>query len=117
MPRIIAPRDAPRIERRSPLEHIDALARAYAQVGATRTATQRLVRGLRRRLAGGTSGTVGERASLTDDQFLQRARDAAPTIGESVALVQRALAAPLSPRDFAAVGVALGTIETALKRT
>lgn len=114
MPRIIAPRDAPRIERRSPLEHIDALARAYAQVGATRTATQRLVRGLRRRLA---RGAVGERASLTDDQFLQRARDAAPAIGESVALVQRALAAPLSPRDFAAVGVALGTIETALKRT
>ena len=49
-PRLIPPRAAERIERRSPLEHVDALARAYRAVGATRTATLRLVHGVRRRV-------------------------------------------------------------------
>ena len=48
-PRALPPREALPPDRRSPLEHVDALARAYQQVGATRTATSRLVRGLRRR--------------------------------------------------------------------
>ncbi|GEM_PF-437499 len=47
--RAIPPRSVPRIERRSPLEHVDALARAYEQIHGTRTAARRLARGLRRR--------------------------------------------------------------------
>lgn len=47
--RPIPPRPRERIERRSPLEHVGALARAYEEVGATRLAARRMVRGLRRR--------------------------------------------------------------------
>ena len=42
-PRPIPPKDPERIIRRSPLEHADALGHAYADVGATRTATARIV--------------------------------------------------------------------------
>ncbi|HEX5831694.1 MAG TPA: DUF4350 domain-containing protein, partial [Gemmatimonadaceae bacterium] len=47
--RAIAPRPRARAERRSPLEHVSALARAYEDAGATRLASRRLVHGLRRR--------------------------------------------------------------------
>ncbi len=47
--RPVAPTSRKRIERRSALEHVAALARAYARVNATRTAVRRLIRGLRRR--------------------------------------------------------------------
>ena len=49
--RPIAPRPRLRTERRSPFEHVGALARAYEQIGATRLAARRLIRGLRRRHA------------------------------------------------------------------
>ena len=50
--RPIRPRTLESIERRSALEHVSALARAYAAVGATNRAAHLLVRGLRRRHGG-----------------------------------------------------------------
>ncbi len=112
-PRLIPPQDPERIERRSPLEHVDALGRAYAQVGATRSATARLVRGVRRRLAGGAA-----RAALdpSDDAFLDRARRDAPQLAESVALIRRALQSGVTRREFASVGAALEQLELSLTR-
>ena len=61
--RPIAPRTVARIERRSALEHVGALARAYERIGATRTAARRLALGLRRRHGHGAwSASRGERA-------------------------------------------------------
>jgi hypothetical protein len=54
--RPIRPRPRIRIERRSPLEHVGALARAYAAVRATPRAAGLLVRGLQRRHRGPRHG-------------------------------------------------------------
>ncbi|MFI5310899.1 MAG: DUF4350 domain-containing protein, partial [Gemmatimonadales bacterium] len=112
-PRAIPPRDAERIERRSPLEHVDALARAYAQVGATRTATSRLVRGVRRRVE---RGTLRGRADASDAAFLQRVEQVAPALAADAGLVRRALDKPVSRHDFEAVGAALERLETSLTK-
>ena len=112
-PRLIPPQHPERIERRSPLEHVDALGRAYAQVGATRSATARLVRGVRRRLAG---GAVRSALDPSDDAFLDRARRDAPQLAESVALIRRALHTRVNRREFASVGAALAQLELSLTR-
>ena len=112
-PRLVPPApDAPE-ERRSPVEHVDALARAYVQVGATRTATQRLMRGLRRRLDRGTARAA---TSLSDDGFLDRAEARRPRLAAPVRLVRQALAKGHAARDFSAVGDALATIEHTLRQ-
>ena len=112
-PRLIPPFDPERIERRSPLEHVDALGRAYATVGATRSATARLVRGVRRRLAGGAIRTG---AYATDDAFLDRAARDAPQLAAEIALIRQALRSPASRHDFASVGAALEQLELSLTR-
>ncbi len=110
-PRALPPREAGRAERRSPFEHVDALARAYAQVGATRTATARLVRGLRRRLGlAATRATAG----APDAAFLDWVEHTAPGTAADVARVRRALGAPISRRELSAVGDALARIEFSL---
>jgi hypothetical protein len=113
-PRLLPPRDDPRVERRSPLEHVDALARAYSQVGATRTATLRLVRGLRRRV---DRGTTRARTADRDELFLSRVGDSTPSLAPDIALVRNALATSVSQDEFRAVGGAIGRIEAALTRT
>lgn len=110
-PRPIAPRDPARIARRSPLEHVDALGHAYADVGATRTATARLVSGVRRR-AGRFAGRSGD-----DDAFLAAVRTRFPALAAPVHLVEDALHRPVSARELVAVGTALGTIEQHLLTT
>lgn len=112
-PRLIPPHDPVRIERRSPLEHVDALGRAYAQVGATRSATTRLVRGVRRRLAG---GAVRPDVDPSDDAFLDRAQRDAPSLAADVALIRNAMHASIDRREFAAVGAALEKLELSLTR-
>ena len=112
-PRLIPPRDPLVIERRSPLEHVDALGRAYAQVGATKSATARLVRGVRRRLSG---GTIRGGSELSDAAFLDRALREAPQLAAEVALIKKALHAPLPRRDFSSVGAALEQLELSLTR-
>jgi len=110
-PRLLPPRTAERIERRSPLEHVDALARAYRAVGATRTATMRLVHGVRRRVE--TSlGRQG--ASTTDDAFLAWARERVPARSGDIDLVRQALEQPVPRRQLEDVGQALRRLETSL---
>lgn len=110
-PRPIAPKARERIERRSPLEHVEALARAYEQVGASRVVTRRLVRGIRRRHAPG----VAQRAS--DDDFLRALADRHPGIRGEIALVQRASARQLPPDQLPALARALELIERASSPT
>jgi hypothetical protein len=112
-PRLIPPRDPLSIERRSPLEHVDALGRAYAQVGATKSATARLVRGVRRRLS---AGTVRGGNEISDDAFLDRALRDSPQLAAEVALIKKALHTPLPRRDFSSVGAALEQLELSLTR-
>jgi hypothetical protein len=109
-PRALPVHDPERVERRSPLEHVGALAQAYARVGATRTATARLVRGLRRRVERG--GADRARAE-SDARFLEQAA-ASPTRAGDVAVIQHALETPLSRREFEAVGGAIRRVEESL---
>lgn len=113
-PRAIAPVDPERIERRSPLEHVDALARAYAQVGGTRTATAHLLRGVRRRVQ---RGALRARSARTDEAFLDRVSASVPARSADAALVRRALAERVSKDDLGRVGDALDRIEASLTRT
>jgi len=105
--RPVAPRERPSIERRSPLEHVGALRLAYEQIQATRLATSRLVRGLRRRhpLGAGT---------LTDDAYLSLVAQRVPVAANDVALLQRALTTAMVPTTWVAVGGAIDHIERAI---
>ena len=117
--RPIAPRAPRRIERRSPLEHVDALAQAYEAVGATRVATHRLVRGLRRRhetgawLAHAAASHGGE---TVDDRFLSavasRYRDMAPDVSRVIAAEKQ----HVSAADLLVVAHAIDRIDRALDR-
>ncbi len=111
-PRIVPPLPDATDERRSPIEHVDALARAYVQVGASKTATHRLLRGLRRRLE---RGAVRGVTSLADDAYLDRVSARTPSLAAPVGLVRRALVQTIPARDFTAVGEALATIEQTLR--
>jgi hypothetical protein len=110
-PRALPVHDEERLERRSPLEHVGALAQAYARVGATRTATTRLVRGLRRRVERG-SGSERARAE-SDAGFLEHA-GASPSRAADAAVVRHALETPVSRREFEAVGGAIRRLEDSL---
>lgn len=106
--RAIAPVGAARIERRSPLEHVGALARAYEQVGATRTVARRLVRGLRRRHA------VGRR---TDDAgFLDAVAARRPALATDARRLHAALADDARPSrdDLRALGDAAARLDAHL---
>ena len=106
-PRPIPPTDPERIIRRSPLEHADALGHAYADVGATRTATARLVSGLRRRAGRAAAASPGS----DDAAFLDVVSQRYPSLNESVARVRHGLAESVSPRELVAIGEALNAIE------
>jgi hypothetical protein len=108
-PRPLAPRDPTRVARRSPLEHADALAHAYAAVGATRTATSRLLAGVRRRARSNRSG-----ARESDDQILATASAMSPSAGPAASLVARALTEPMPARELPTIAGALSAVEHAL---
>jgi hypothetical protein len=110
-PRPIVPRDAERIVRRSPLEHADALAHAYADVAATRTVTSRLLEGVRRRVGRNVSSAADA------DAFLQAVASTRPGIADDVARVQAALREQKAPRELLAVGASLKRIEEVLTPT
>ncbi|HEX6806529.1 MAG TPA: DUF4350 domain-containing protein [Gemmatimonadaceae bacterium] len=105
--RPVAPRERASIERRSPLEHVGALRLAYEQIQATRLATNRLVRGLRRRHPLGAG-------ALSDDAYLSLLAQRAPVSAGDTALLQRALITPMAAADWVAVGGAIDHIERAI---
>jgi hypothetical protein len=107
-PRTLTPRDPERVERRSPLEHVDALARAYWQVNATRTATRRLLHGVQRRIEHRWGLT---RRDLPEDQFLDWIGERLPHRADDIALVRRALGTSMQRKDFFRVGDALRRLE------
>ena len=112
-PRAIPPRDREMVERRDPLEQVDALAHAYEQVQATRTATARLLRVLRHRVEG-----IGAlHRSRSDEAFLADTARALPERAADVALIERALREPLTSRELPDVAAALRRLEDSLLTT
>ena len=106
--RPIGPRPRARVERRSPIEHVGALAHAYAQVGATRTATRRLVHGLRRR------HPIGTLRAATDEEYLASLSARYPALAPQVDLLLAATKAPQPPERFRDAGAAVAHIERTL---
>jgi hypothetical protein len=103
-PRAVAPRPRPSIERRSPLEHVGALARAYEQIQATQTAMHRLLRGMRRRHT-----PLG--SSLSDEAYLEALAQRHPEAGDDVAIVRRSLREPVSAQELSDAALALERLE------
>ena len=112
-PRAMPPRDGARVERRDPLEQVDALAHAYQQVNATRTATSRLLRMVRQRV----EGTGSLPRARSDGAFLADAARAIPDLADDVALVERALRQPVPDRELPLVADALRRLEDFLVTT
>ena len=109
-PRPLPPADVLRVERRDPLEQIDALAHAYEQVRATRTIAARLLHGVRSRVERGWSAA----RARPDDDFLLDARNQVPALAPDVEIVRRALAERLPDRSLPELGEALRRIEHSL---
>jgi hypothetical protein len=105
--RPIAPSAPDRIERRSPIEHVGALARAYEEVNASRLAVRRLARGIRRRRS-----ALGRQGS--DADWLREVADRSPAIAGEVKLVLEAMERPLPPERFVRLAPALARIERTL---
>jgi len=103
--RPIAPMSRARYERRSPLEHVGALSRAYEAIGATGLAAQRLVRGVRRRHPLGTS------AQLSDKAYLELLRARIPKLGSDIDILTNALATKPSAEQLVSAGAAIDHIE------
>jgi hypothetical protein len=103
--RPIAPISRARYERRSPLEHVGALSRAYEAIGATGLAAQRLVRGVRRRHPFGTTG------QLSDAGYLELLRRRLPELGSDIDILTNALANKPSAEQLVSAGAAIDHIE------
>jgi uncharacterized protein DUF4350 len=106
--RPIAPRARIRSERRSPLEHVGALADAYAQVNAARTALHRLTRGLRRR------HPIGTLRSASDDEYLSSLAARHPSLAADVDVLLKLINDRPTPERFEAGGAAIAHIERTL---
>lgn len=103
--RPIAPVSRARLERRSPLEHVGALSRAYEAIGATGLAVQRLVRGVRRRHPLGTA------TALSDEGYLALLRARLPQLGSDIDTLTRALTPKPTAEQLVAAGAAIDHIE------
>ena len=103
--RPIAPVSRARYERRSPLEHVSALSRAYEAIGATGLAAQRLVRGIRRRHPFGTT------AQLSDADYLALLRRRLPALGGDIDVLANSLANKPTPEQLVSAGAAIDHIE------
>lgn len=110
--RPLAPVPTPAVSRRSPLEHVSALAYAYSQIDARKLGTSWLVRGLRRR------HSLGLARSLPDADYLTALQSRLTSASQDVDYVTRALAAdtPDSSDRFARVGAAIANIERAFQQ-
>lgn len=109
--RPLVPLARARFERRSPLEHVGALSRAYEQAGATRTAARRLARGVRRRHAHG----AWRRAD--DEEFLRSIATRHPRLAPEVERVIAATQKSVTPAELVQVGRAIAVIERTLQES
>lgn len=103
--RTLAPVYRVREERRSALEHVDALATAWQAVRGTRTVARMLARGIRRRHAAGRWRT------LDDMAFLAALAERHPAIAEDAARLTNAIDAPAAPSDLPALREAAAHID------
>jgi hypothetical protein len=103
--RTLAPVTRLREERRSALEHVDALATAWQAVRGTRTAARMLARGIRRRHAAGRWRT------LDDAAFLAALAERHPAIADDAASLQRAMESPPTPSDLPALRASAAHID------
>ncbi|MFI5241743.1 MAG: DUF4350 domain-containing protein [Gemmatimonadales bacterium] len=103
--RPIAPVSRARLERRSPLEHVGALSRAYETIGASRLAVQRLVRGVRRR------HPLGAMKQLNDAEYLALLRVRLPALGGDIDLLTTTLAKKPTAEEMVSAGAAIDHIE------
>jgi hypothetical protein len=106
--RPIAPRPRITTDRRSPLEHVGALAQAYGQVNATRTALRRLIRGLRRR------HPIGTLRSASDAEYLSSLAGRHPSVAGDVDVLLNLIHDTPAPDRFEAAGAAIANIERTL---
>lgn len=107
--RPIAPAATPTVERRSPLEHVQALARAYAQAGSTRLVARRLARGLRRRNALAAAGGGDDAA------FIQAVADRHPSLAPDLHFIARAMAEAVPADQLPALGDAVARVDSTLR--
>jgi hypothetical protein len=109
--RPLAPVPASPVSRRSPLEHVGALAYAYSQVNAKALGTNRLVRGLRRR------HPIGLPRSLPDSDYLSALRNRIPAVSSDVDTIvaASAITSSASSDGIAATGAAVANIERAFR--
>jgi len=114
-PRLVPPRDAGRIARRDPGEHVQALARAYEKVGATRTAVLRLLHGLRRRVA--RQGPPAITTEGSPDALLDWLVRRVPSAADDVSTIRHGLAQPVASRDLVRIAEAIRRIEDALTQS
>ncbi len=112
-PRALPPREEERVERRDPLEQVDALAHAYEQVQATRTVVRHLLRGVRQRAERGSPAS----RLRSDAEFLAAASAADRDLDDDVALIERALREPVAAEHLPDVGAALGRLDASLSTT
>jgi hypothetical protein len=103
--RTLAPVYHVREERRSALEHVDALATAWRAVRGTRTVARLLARGIRRRHA------AGRWRSLDDIAFLAALAERHPRIADDAARLTQAITSPVSPSDLPALRQAAAHID------
>ncbi|HYV97798.1 MAG TPA: hypothetical protein VE967_10110, partial [Gemmatimonadaceae bacterium] len=108
--RPIAPVAKTVIQRRSPLEHVGALAYAYERVRATRTAAHLLLQGLRRR-AGRTVAARG----ATDEQFLDALVLRRPAAQADAARLRAALSTPIPAAELGELATTIDRIERSIR--
>jgi hypothetical protein len=98
------------IARRSPLEHVSALANAYEKVRGTRMGTRLLVKGVRRR----ANRPVGGRA-VTEEAFLDRLASRSPALASDVARVKTAMRQEVPPAEFLGIASIIDRIERSVR--
>ena len=103
--RTLAPVYHVREERRSALEHVDALATAWRSVRGTRTVARMLARGIRRRHAAGRWRT------MNDTEFLAALAERHPSIADDATRLTRAIDSPAFPSDLPALRAAAAHID------
>jgi hypothetical protein len=98
------------IARRSPLEHVAALAQAYEQVKATRSTAVLLVKGVRRRAA----HALGLRHA-TDDQFLAAVAARHPALQADTARARNAMTDPVPVSGLIELAATIDRIDRSVR--
>jgi hypothetical protein len=115
--RALPPLPSGTVQRRSPREHVGALARAYREARATRLVAGRLARGLRRRYGGAAARAAPARpasAADPDAAFLAAVAARHPAGAADAARLAEAARAPVPPAGLAAVGEAAARLDALL---